>query len=891
MSGKLKRRKFIGQVALGSSFFIWPGADLLSGSIKYKSVPGEEPLLNWSLWEKHRHTVHHPCLTIKEKDIALALDNTHRYDWARNYKKNILQTARSYLPYAEESFLNNLITFTTPGHSRMTPCPSCRDKGFPVHPAGFWEWSIEKPDVIECEVCGVVFPNDEYPETIHLKAKWGRYPQTISYFGGEPFEIFGFKKGRPSFSGNVRSRKVRWAANYSRMLAEAYALSGDSTFAEACKRILLRLATCYPSWMIHVGYGEYADMDPRIAAQHIKNLPEDELTPPPNVPDRQLWTGYWSAGRTIGRGLDATFVRKVVEAYDLTCSAKNKNGKPLYSEDDRIMIERDLLLESTILLVCDKGINNKSISNRTAVGLVGICTGHPEMVRFALEGFDLVMHDWFLPDGTTKESPFYALMTLGGIWDLAQSIRDYSDPPGYEDASGKRIDGLNLYEDPAFQKVWEAFYKGLQGDLTYPPYADSFHDIILDPSYVELMVANYPEKVHYLALLQEYCGEDLSLPTGPVPSSYFDPDVQRVDMMTLIFPYDLARASSPSSFSLYYRKPDKMDHAVIPVRFSDWNPANLRIGHMRTGEYGRESLLLLNASHWRGHNHHDSLDLYYWKNGQTILSDLGYLWDHPDEEMTSRTLAHNTVLINEENQVSRQRGGDMRRFQSSQHVKLMEAESNAYAQAAIYRRTSAIIDHGDGCNYVIDFFRVQGGNVQDYVFHVDTLDYEASDDENWKIQKESLYDFDTISKYDSQRDWQLTWAPGGSMKAKAWLVRQKNEISYIGRGWGQKDWENSDFGAHATYIVRRCKGDRLKTFISVFEGNDTDKFFVQNVSFDSDQNLLIIDTSRGRDYIISALDREKTKISAGSSATSLHCHFGVVSVENEEIKWKFLVDE
>src|SRR5206468_10300182 len=34
-----------------------------------------------------------------------------------------------------------------------------------------------------------------------------------------------------------------------------------------------------------------------------------------------------------------------------------------------------------------------------------------------------------------------------------------------------------------------------------------------------------------------------------------------------------------------------------------------------------------------------------------------------------------------------------------------------------YRRTSAIIDHGDGRNYVVDFFDVEGGRTRDYIFH------------------------------------------------------------------------------------------------------------------------------------------------------------------------------
>src|SRR5436309_608574 len=65
----------------------------------------------------------------------------------------------------------------------------------------------------------------------------------------------------------------------------------------------------------------------------------------------------------------------------------------------------------------------------------------------------------------------------------------------------------------------------------------------------------------------------------------------------------------------------------------------------------------------------------------------------------------------------RRRRGEMERFISSAHVKLMRASSKAYAQAKRYQRISALIDHGNGNSYVFDVFDVEGGALQDYVFH------------------------------------------------------------------------------------------------------------------------------------------------------------------------------
>lgn len=881
----LNRRKFItttvGTVAaltLGDNWLLVKGAGFSEAS----SI--EEPLFDWSLWNKYRKQVNHPVLTIQRKDIAVAKANMQHYAWAKNYAGNIEKSARFYLHLANPDSLKNLIEETTPGDPLWTPCPACRDQGKPVHPHGLWNWDIQRPDELECTMCGTVFPNDGYPEDVVLQTTWGK-PQQISFCGGEPFVIFGFKTGRPSFTANIRSRKVQWCAQYSRTLAEAYTLSGNPGYAVACRQILLRLAVCYPNWLVHVGYGEYADMDPRTAALHINSLPEAELTPPPNKADKRLWTGYWSAGRASGVGLESDFVRKVVEAYDLTCTAKDKSGQEIYTETDRLQIERDLLLESTILLVSDKKINNKSVSNRTATGLVGMCVGHPGLVRFGLEGFELTVNDWFLPDGTTSETPFYGLMTLGGIWDFAQAARAYSDPAGYLDQQGKRIDNLDLYHDTSYEQVWEAFFLGLQGDLTYPPYADSFRQLPLDAAYVELMVANYPERKKYLSLLKELCGSDLSVPAGPVPPAFYVDGPVIETMPTLTLPYDLAKPICLSSFSLFYRMPTLGSQVSPPYEQSDWCPPSLRIGHMRTGVDGREGLLLLSASHFGVHHEQDSLNLYYWKKGKEILSDLGYLWDHPLKPQTIRTVAHHTVVIDEKNQRTKERGGEVHFFKTSEHVKVMEASSKAYAKADLYRRTSAIIDHGNGQNYVVDFFRVDGGQRQDYVFHGSTMDYEIN---QLQVRPSDLklYDFKNIRTGESPTAWNMAWKAGGKMKCIAWSLPQRGEEVFLAEGWGQRDWKNADIGATIPYVVRRCQGGGTKTFVSVFEGYDTEEPFVRKVSREQNGSL-VIDTAIGRDYIFSALDEDSISLPPVLVGKIPEGRFVVASVQNNKIIWSF----
>jgi hypothetical protein len=887
MPSFLSRRKFIGNITTaGAGFYL--GLSTVYSAIPKFSIIDDEKLAEWPEWKKYTDKIKHPCLTIKERDLEFARENIRMYSWAKDYASRAEKNAQRYHHLIDVAFLAKMIEETTPGDPLYTPCPSCRDQGKPVHPHGLWTWEIEHPDQLKCEMCGAIFPNANYPENIILHTKW-RKPQTISYCGGDTFTIFGYKEGRPSFTANIRSRKVQWIANYCHTLAEAYALTGDVQYAISCKAILLRFADCYPNWLVHVGYGEYADMDPRIASENINNLPEPEICPPPNKPDKKLWTGYWSAGRASGVGLESDFVRKVVAAYDLTCSAKDAIGNPLYTDEDRQKIEHDLLLESTILLVCDKAINNKSVSNHSAAGLVGICVGNPELVRYGLNSFNKTVDGWYLSDGTSSESPFYGLMTLGGIWDMAQAARGYSDPTGYKDSDGNRLDSLDLYHHTNYGNVLDAFFKGLQGDLHFPPYADSFRNTSLDISYIELMVANYPERVQYLSLLKELCGNDLSAHSGSVMDT--QSKTSETDEPVLTLPYDLTRPGGYLSFSFYYRKPGLELKTSPLLKFTDWAPPELRIGHLRTGNDGRESLLLMSASRWGIHHDIDSLNIYYWKKGYEILSDLCYLWDHPLKPQNKRTVAHNTVVIDEKDQLQKERGGEIRFFKTSDHVKAMEMSSDAYQEAKLYRRTSAIIDHGNGRNYVVDFFRVEGGEKQDFVFHASAPSCEVVGLNPHPSSDVKLYDFKNIRSADAATTWRTTWKSNEKMNCVAWSVSSKGERIYIADGWGQRDWKNSDIGATIPYIIRRCEGDGTKIFISVFEGYEGNEPFVRNVKLLDPKGVIKVETSIGSDYIMSATGTDTMRTGMGKENKNLTGHFAAVSFQSQKPVWEFVVIE
>lgn len=862
------------------------------GGAQAQRTQGDEPLLDWSAWGRYRTTVVHPAGTIKPADIARAKENIRRYEWARAYVRELKGKAEAWLDKLSPEWLTTMIPVETPGDSLFTPCPACRELGKPAHPHGQYRWDPANPDQMTCEVCGTVYPNAKYPERLVFTTKNG---QKLSFYGGPEFVLFGFAT-RPSFTASIRARKVAEAARACRELAEAYALTGKTEYALGVRRLLLRFAEVYPNWLVHVGYGEYADMDPHVAALNILNLPENEITPAPGGPDKKLHSGYWQGGRATGTGMEAGFVRQMLEAYSFLVM-KTEGAAPILSDAERLKIEKDLLLESTVLLVADKAVNNKSVGNATAVALAGMVLGHPEMVRFGLNVFLKTVDGWFLPDGGTSESYSYATMTLHGIEAMGQAFRGYSDPPGYQDAKGTRIDNLDLYHDTAYARVWKAMFNGQQGDLYYPPLADGRRTTDLGAHFAELMADNYPENGQYLALLRELSGREpderearrtrASQPTGIGQREAQSPTVADITVF----------AGGDARTAVYTRPPGIEEKAVPPLSLPDIVFPSLQFGYLRSGPTGRDSCLVLSASDWGNHHHEDSLNLYYWQNGRELLSDLGYLWDHPMSRMSRRTFAHNTVMVDGAEQVTKGRGGKFIFFEPQAPIKVMEAESQAYSQASLYRRTVIQIEHEPGRPYVLDIFRVQGGQKHDYIFHGPTNDYALDSPALETPGQVEGFDLVNVRTAAAARMWRATWKLGGSIFRALWN-NEPGERSLVGDGWGQRDYKNSDVGAVLPYFVReRLNGPAPSVFVTVFEGAAEGQTCARSLrrlevpkELAADVVAVAVDTPDGADYFVASLRPVEVTVDTPQGKLVVNGRFGAVSMRGKKAAASALVE-
>ena len=117
------------------------------------------------------------------------------------------------------------------------------------------------------------------------------------------------------------------------------------------------------------------------------------------------------------------------------------------------------------------------------------------------------------------------------------------------------------------------------------------------------------------------------------------------------------------------------------------------------------------------HGHFDRLTLELFAYGRKPIPEHGY-GEHaaegrPPAIWTKNTLPHATVVVDGRRQDT-QAPGRLEIFSATRGLSLAEGDApDAYHAASEYRRTLALVDLGDDARYVLDLFRVSGGDVHD----------------------------------------------------------------------------------------------------------------------------------------------------------------------------------
>ena len=101
--------------------------------------------------------VPHPCLRIRDENLAVARANIRRHDWAKGLYDGLVSLADHYA-YRAPALMDTMIPALTPLHVYGTFCPVCEaDNTYRMR------WNYRDPERLVCFHCGAVMTDGTFP--------------------------------------------------------------------------------------------------------------------------------------------------------------------------------------------------------------------------------------------------------------------------------------------------------------------------------------------------------------------------------------------------------------------------------------------------------------------------------------------------------------------------------------------------------------------------------------------------------------------------------------------------------------------------------------------------------------------------------------------------------
>lgn len=476
--------------------------------------------------------------------------------------------------------------------------------------------------------------------------------RNVQSFAGDPLEAI----TRNGISPDESGKKILAVRDLAYDYALLWMLTGEQEYAGKSKAILFRLVEVIPHWPLYDRQGKPQAQD---RVQYLRHAEANGL-----------W-GRWHP-------LDLARALPLLRAYDIL--------RPSLSEQEREDLETGLLIYHKELISRFTGLAPlyHNLSGYHLIPLIqfGWVLERPDYVHEAIEYWDEMLRYSYGADGFYREiTPDYHNQIS---WRLTTAIpemlKGYSDPEGYvHPLTGKRYDHLNLLEAdaPRLERVKGAVRVLLMPDGSYANLNDSW-------------------------------------------------------------PKQSPRERQPSS------EPGLLGTS----------------GVAKLGTPGMVAFLKYHGI--RGHDHRDALGLVWFSGGKEVFSDTGY-HSGRDEALdferfwSASTASHMTVAVDEQNHFTSRETvivpapaprsgfasnppevsgehpleaslpaaarftnqGSLRIWNPTQKtVQAMEADQeNAYpGLLSLFRRSLIMVplDPESGVGYLVDLFRIRGGNTHDY---------------------------------------------------------------------------------------------------------------------------------------------------------------------------------
>ena len=809
-----RKTEYVDAVVRGAGFMPWqkPGISEEEKEFRERIEKRKEVLL------RHREEVKRPVMLSPEA-IARIRKKVQEEDSVRQWSRSCLNLA-DYIIKQGTGYVEKMIPEQTPCNSYGFTCPACVGKksqeavGNPLI-----RWDYRHPDQLTCKECGQVYPSQDFPETATLQAP--RSGQTFSYYLNEKERAHPENKtgelayhwvGYPihvSFTGIIREKKVIFMRSSLDSLAFAYLFTKDPKYARKTKEVLLRFAHCYRRWLYHDYWDTIADCDPMYAAWHDKSLPLEwkrHLSTKSFAKDRidqaAMLQSYWGCGRLHPSTDSISGLTGICLAYDLVADAKDEDGSPVWTEEEKLRVERDLILESVIgaePFVGGEGRadehNNKTPRVYLAQASVAKCLRIPEFADVAIRGYEKVRDVSFLYDGMSTESPSYTNMYLSQLIAIPETLYGFSWPEDFPQRTGVYDPYQN---DPRLELMYRSIIDQLRSDSRSLPLSDPHEGTRPSRHIIEYGIKRFP---------RFFDGKSPAIVGDTTPDQYgrFYLDREQLEENR---PFSLPEIYFPAWMTSIFRHKGQKDKATLALVF---NP------------YG-------------GHRHRDNLSLYYHASGRGILGDHGYVGDMPINDWIRSTKSHNLVVVDDREQ---QFGGDSGRrpklnlLATSPKASFVEAESAVYPQCSDYRRLVVLLKGPQGQTAVVDFFRVAGGDLHEFRLHSEVASSDSTGELRFRgiefpeelplpevgnsLERKDIFGLRDRRKVVPGTDnWQAIWEEQGSEAYRFWSLTPDVAEVAASNGPGQRSLHEA--GRRVRYLDVIRKGKDLKSlFVGVHE--------------------------------------------------------------------------
>ena len=814
-------------------------------------------------------------------------NNCNKYDWAKELKNAAINNAKNFANKSDDEIWSLVPGQNTPRGidvtlDRIAKGPKvlgCLKCGLDVLKFGNYPYEPEfenKPWKLTCPSCKSVFPTNDFGKFYASalddsgqfnvsKGDKSLLFNTAHPDPSDPLHKYGVDDGYGYLDQNGRAhrfigyyvwKKWDYISKGLADLAEVYLYTGDKMYARKAAIILDRIADVYPEmdWKPYADKGWYHSDGGRNMGKIHGSIWETQIITSFADSYDKIISG------TVDNSELYSFLKKQSKKYTIG----NKGTRELLMQN----IDDGLLRTAYKAVLSTHIRGNQGMHQLTLATCAIALDSQPESNLwidwiFAANGGNIpgLMISTFDRDGTSNEgAPGYTLMWGRLITQVAERLQGY---PAYTKHN-------IIKEFPQFNTTFLAAYRMAALGIAIPNMGDSGS-------------------------------------TGTVSNSYADP---KFIAKGYIFTKDpeFAKAAYLSNKNsadklgrdIFSEDPDAISKEIQKIA----EPLGMRPqgGYLMSGfglallenGIGNSGVALANNfGRTIMHAHPDLMNFDLLAFGKWLAPDHGYpefaTKIPSNTDWTGSTVAHNLVFVNEKPQ-KEVWGGHTKLFKQLKGFGVFELDGQkAYPETKTYQRTMFLVDAESGQNnsYVIDIFKVEGGNDHLYSFHgppgeISNTGLRLTEQKTGTYAGEHIekglaangfpqgYSFFYNVKKDlnppanSMLDWKVETGyrglkAGENIHLRMYSLTQSNDIALAD---GDPPQNKPGNPKKLGYVLMHRKGENLNsTFISVFEPYKENPFIksVKRIdSGDESQIALKIELSNGSiDYVLYNPDTEK----------------------------------